>query len=884
MEGGSVARRTKEQVKADRAAREERLANPAVDGEQRLKDLQMQRIEVMRQLTVYKSQHQLEFFVPHARQNELVKALLDKIKTTFSFVGGNRCLHPDEPIFNPVTGKTIPVSKIPGSHYVLAWDDGLKRLVVAAAGKPFCKGVEPMFRVTLSNGKEFRASPAHRVLSTDGYVALSQLRPGCELFLPPSISDSGLSAHGGGDLRSAEKAPDFLVDCPPYSRSCGERLRREGVTARGSVPLQAGAQGHTYPTAHAGVVASKPGYSHPCPRADRLSIPGAPVHSEAPSALLGRSSPPPLSDESRALLCSQTYRVPQQFSIAEPSHANAGTGSDSASGSKQSSRAYCTSVIISSIEQDGEAEVWDFTVPRYHNYCHQSIIHHNSGKTEITIALAVCLAMGRLVWLPKPKPFVFPNPVSSGLLDNRVVVTHTTATLAKARETWDAMHPFDDPKPPLPGDWKPSADGETETGSFALPATTKARGEYDTLKARLSLPPDPAALRFKPPVKIRIFGEKTDTLAEVQNPKLQKFIAPEWLALTKKGQTGVIEHYLFQNGSTIDLLTYQQDPASMEGWDGHVCVFDEPPPRSVYIANVRGLVDHNGIALFSMTPLKEPWAADEIVNNPDPSFFSLTASSYDNPHVQRGALDAFFAKLDDDELETRRDGKFLHLQGLVFKEFDKNTHVIRPFKLTREYTVYAAIDNHPRTEQAVLFVAVDRHSRVFAFKEIFQHGTPEQVAGWVVDFHDHTHPIEQVLIDRSSQGDTNRGRSTYEIIEERLSAAGIPLDFGSKDLSSGIGIVRDYLRSQNGVASVFITEDCPTLIWEMQRYRWAEWRAGADKSTRTPMNKPVDAEDHEIENLRRLLQLPVRFVDPGQRANIDPSRNRWTPTDPYAGY
>ena len=506
------------------------------------------------------------------------------------------------------------------------------------------------------------------------------------------------------------------------------------------------------------------------------------------------------------------------------------------------------------------------------------------GKTEIVMALAVALAQGRLPWHPLPKPFAFPPPVASSTEDGgtRIRVKFTSATYEAAKKAWDAQ--FLENPPPLPGSWQVSADGESAEAQFHTQGGVRTEGTFEHLRARLQTPEDPARLSFKPPLKIRIFGEKTDTLAEVQNPKLKKFIAPEWLALTKKGQTGVIEHYLFTNGSQIDLLTYQQEPASMEGWDGHVVLFDEPPPRPIYIANVRGLVDHKGIALFSMTPLKEPWIADEVVNNPDPGFFSITASSYDNPHIERSALDAFFSKLTDEELETRRDGKFLHLQGLVFKEFQKQTHVVAPFKPGREYTVYAAIDNHPRTEQAVLFVAVDRHDRVFAFKEIFKHGTPEDVARWVVDFHDDVHPVEMCLIDRSSQGDTNRGSSTYEIIEERLARAGIPLDFGSKDLSSGIQIVRDYLKSANGVASVFVTEDCTRLIWELQRYRWAEWRAGADKSQRTPMNKPVDADDHLIENLRRLLQLPSRFVDPSHRALLASGNHRWQPTDPMAGY
>lgn len=513
---------------------------------------------------------------------------------------------------------------------------------------------------------------------------------------------------------------------------------------------------------------------------------------------------------------------------------------------------------------------------------------NRTGKTAIAMALAVAFAHGRLPWVPVPKPFTVPNPLSSSLKDGQVIARFTKASADAIRKAWDATFLPPDiapiPPTPLPGVWTLFPDGETVEAVFPLSSNNRAKEGLDLIRSRLQNPQDPARLRFKTPVKVRIFGEKNDTLEQVQVPYLKKFIAPEWLALSKKGQSGVTDHYLFNNGSSIDLLTYQMEPASMEGWDGHLVLFDEPPPRPTYIANVRGLVDHKGISVFSMTPLKEPWIADEVVNNPDPSYFSITASSHENPHVEKSALDAFFSKLNEEELETRRDGKFLHLQGLVFKEFKKEVHVVKPFTPDRAYTVYAAIDNHPRTEQAVLFVAVDRHDRVFAFKEIFQHGTPEEIVAWITEFHDHTHPIEMVLIDRSSQGDTNRGLSTYEVIEEGLNRAGIPLDFGSKDLQGGIQIVRDYLLSRNGVPSLFIAEDCTRLIWELLRYRWAEWRAGADKSTRTPLNKPVDADDHLVENLRRLLQLPPAWVDPRHRALLQGGERRWEPSDPLAGY
>jgi hypothetical protein len=281
-----------------------------------------------------------------------------------------------------------------------------------------------------------------------------------------------------------------------------------------------------------------------------------------------------------------------------------------------------------------------------------------------------------------------------------------------------------------------------------------------------------------------------------------------------------------------------------------------------------------------MTPLKEPWVADEIANNPSPSYYSLVMSSYENPHVTKEALDQFFGTLTPDELETRRDGKFLHLQGLVFKEFKKEIHVIPPLVPDNLHTVYVAIDTHPRTPHALSFMAVDRRTNMFVVHEIFKNGTPDEVANWVIDYHKRVHPVELALIDPSSQGDQNRGDSTADVIMRHLSAHGIPLDFGSKDLSGGILLVQEAFMSRNRIPSLFICENCTRTIWELGRYTWSEWAPGTG-STKGEKNKPVDRDDHLVEDIRRLVQLPVRYVPPRHAATFN---DRYQPLDPEAGY
>jgi hypothetical protein len=256
---------------------------------------------------------------------------------------------------------------------------------------------------------------------------------------------------------------------------------------------------------------------------------------------------------------------------------------------------------------------------------------------------------------------------------------------------------------------------------------------------------------------------------------------------------------------------------------------------------------------MSFTPLKEPWIYDEIIMKGDMSTSVFGVDIYENPHLTKEAIEEFDRSLTSEEREARIHGKWLHLQGLVYKEFDPRIHIVQQFKVPPDYTGYCAIDTHPRTEQAVLFGAVDESNRIFFTHETFSHGRPEEIADWVIWHHLKQYPITTVLIDPSSQGDKNRGDSTYEIISKKLWKYKIGIELGSKDLDGGILQVKNFLKSRNNLASMFVFETLQRTIYEFGHYIWDDWK---QKSEKTDKQKPRDKDDHMLENIRRILLLP----------------------------
>ena len=101
----------------------------------------------------------------------------------------------------------------------------------------------------------------------------------------------------------------------------------------------------------------------------------------------------------------------------------------------------------------------------------------------------------------------------------------------------------------------------------------------------------------KRPLRIRVLGEDYEkAIGQVLVPYVLKFVRPELIASKRKNQLGVVGNILLTDGTTIDFLTYAQGSDSMEGWEGDVVWYDEPPPRTIFIANQRGLIDRRGIA------------------------------------------------------------------------------------------------------------------------------------------------------------------------------------------------------------------------------------------------------------------------------------------------
>ena len=386
----------------------------------------------------------------------------------------------------------------------------------------------------------------------------------------------------------------------------------------------------------------------------------------------------------------------------------------------------------------------------------------------------------------------------------------------------------------------------------------------------------------KNPRKVRYVGQDWhDHVQTVVIPELEKW----WPGARKveKHGNGIIKDTFWkdmQSGSTLQIMSNKQDPGDHEGWSGDLLVYDEPPRREIYIANARGLTDRRGKEVFGITMLKEAWIDREIIKKvdkdgkPDSSVFCVQGTSYDNVGygITVEGVEDFRSKLTEEEVQTRIYGVPSYLQGLVYQMFNRKDHLCPHFTIPLNWMVDIAIDVHPRERQAVMFMAVDERGEKYVCDEIWDYGDGTQTGEAIVrKVHRNDYRVNRIIIDPLAKGDRNNPETTYQKIANVLARYDLPLETATKDLDAGILSVKRHLKGPNNRPSLFLLDNCPRTLYEIEGYMWDKKNPG----------KVSDVDDHQMENLYRICLLNTRYIEPEEEGvlyaeNFDAGRNRVT--------
>jgi hypothetical protein len=369
------------------------------------------------------------------------------------------------------------------------------------------------------------------------------------------------------------------------------------------------------------------------------------------------------------------------------------------------------------------------------------------------------------------------------------------------------------------------------------------------------------------PVKLLVITTDWDKVDEIftsqkgEGGKLWRMLPKGFVKSTRRNHSGAIETIECENGSILRFDTtesFKKNPQGSESsdWDGiHI---DEPCSIEQWKASSRGLIDRNGRGWFTLTPLTEFWINDLFFpgeynqRKQRDDVWAESGSTTDNPHLSREAIQAFMSELTEDEIQCRLHGVPLELSGLVYKQFRYAKHVLQkvPFgwaayhRPPKNYIINVRIDPHPQTPHAVLFEAVSPERYRFFFHEIFKHCTIEELCR---DINDVTagYYVNSVKIDPIAKTpDPISGGSMltefwkYNILAQEASKA------------KAFGVLNTQQVLLSNPQSLFVSPELRRFLFEIHRYCY-------DKE-----NKPIDKDDHMMENMYRMLLDEAIWFDP----------------------
>lgn len=330
-----------------------------------------------------------------------------------------------------------------------------------------------------------------------------------------------------------------------------------------------------------------------------------------------------------------------------------------------------------------------------------------------------------------------------------------------------------------------------------------------------------------------------------------------------------------ENGSELEIMSYEQDLDKFAGVPRHFIHFDEEPPKNIFGECKARLVDYRGSYWLTMTPVDGmTWTYDEIFEpglEGDPLIDVIVVDMMDNPHIDQDEIADFLSGLDAEERIIRGKGKYIAIGGLVFKYFNSEEHIIDPvIPRGSNWTYYESLDHGFNNPTAWLWHAVHTNGTVVTFDEHYKSEmTVEQHAKLVLT-------KENILREKygispylriADPAIKQRSAVTGYSIQIEYSLQGLDLALGGlRSVDAGLNRMNTYLQNNKW----FITSNCTNLLKEMRKYKRKTFMSAKMTERNNKQEDPMKKDDHAIDSSRYFFSFMPELapLQPGQAPSM----------------
>lgn len=365
----------------------------------------------------------------------------------------------------------------------------------------------------------------------------------------------------------------------------------------------------------------------------------------------------------------------------------------------------------------------------------------------------------------------------------------------------------------------------------------------------------------------------------------------------RRGEPSIPQTIICRNGSRLDFKSAEAGRTKYQGAPLHSVGADEEHPADVVEESRARLLKYGGFFSTSLTPVRrERWVLD----------FEKEAGTHVTRASTRGAaaagilnqvaVDSYLDTLPDRQRSVRGEGEFAKLEGLVYQNFSRETHVLRPggpgraqlldpegrpvasWPIPAHWPRYASIDFGYANATAVNVAALDpARDALIVYRTYYMPGV--RISRWAKILGgegEKPGALPRLAKDMIADHDASE--------RAELAGEGIPTAAAQKDIVQGIEAVERWLEPRREGAHLrprleFVLEDdapprhpelgrcdCHYLVWELEGYRYPQGAKRPDAPA--PRDLPIKKDDHACDSLRYL----VFDLDKGGRGAPEPPR------------
>lgn len=378
--------------------------------------------------------------------------------------------------------------------------------------------------------------------------------------------------------------------------------------------------------------------------------------------------------------------------------------------------------------------------------------------------------------------------------------------------------------------------------------------------------------KFKPPLRTRAIGvDLNDGLKKIIMPEIAKWMPPSELKNGSWEDSFVAsERTLYlENGSFIEMMSYEQLREKFAGTSRHWIWFDEEPPEDIFNENLLRLVDVEGECAMTMTPLFEmSWTYDRLyvpgkaggqLELPDGKSFGFIdifeASSLDNEYINPAMIAIATSGMSDEEVKARTFGTYMNFTGAIYTPYIRENTIIPSLYGTeafeemkrRRFEFFGCLDQGLRNPACYLLCAANHEGAVTILDEYYASGNLiKHNALEILKMHEKWGVQDRIAYITADPSIAQRNAVTGTSMQTEYAENGVYAGLGNNDVQTGIQ--RTAMMMQAG--KLFITRDCEKLLWELPRYRWAKYDTSKAKDKNNLKEEPVKKDDHAMDAMR----------------------------------